>query len=52
MGQTAELHVCVVNFEPCMNVLHCIMSVTYNFKNMLLCREAHIIKYSILVCNM
>jgi len=40
----------VVNFEPCMNVLHCSMSVTYTFKNMLLFKEVHIIQYSILAC--
>jgi len=33
-----------------MNVLHCIMSVTYNFKTMLLFREIHVIQYSILAC--
>ena len=39
-----------VNFEPLVNVLHCILSVTYTFKNMLLLGKIHIIKYSILAC--
>jgi hypothetical protein len=39
-----------VNFQPCVNVLHCILPVTYTFKDMLLLKEVCIIHYSILPC--